>query len=40
MGNVSWSWGIEGPHIHGGKYASKKIIWQIDASDAKSSSVD
>lgn len=37
---ISWSWGIEGPHMRGGKYAPKKIIWQIDANGAKSSGDD
>jgi hypothetical protein len=37
---VSWSWGIEGPHMRGGKYAPPKIIWQIDANGATSSGDD
>jgi hypothetical protein len=31
---------LEGPYMQGGKYALKKIIWQIDANDEKPSGVN
>jgi pyridoxamine 5'-phosphate oxidase family protein len=25
---VTWSWGIEATHMHGGRYVPKKILWE------------